>query len=334
MDGAGGRRRAATRAGAARRRRGRRRRGLRVRARADAGSVIGDDPMLLCLPAGHRLSAQAEIDLADLAGELWFGGDGCPSVAGAGRAVPRRRLHAGVQPAPDPRLRSDAGPGRDPRPRRPDPGAGARRAAARRRDPPAAARAAPAHAALRAAPRHIRSAERFGDELRAALVWPVNRVAGCVAPTTRPAVRRILDQTVNGGLAPSSTSSPGISFTSVHAQVAPRCCERLGERARRARRRRRPARGTRFTSPSRLGAGQSQRRVGGESRRDVARRRGRRDRPSPSSPVPLARRGEPAASGSFTCARPREASCRTCGPIAPARSVADRRTRDARARRG
>ena len=45
-----------------------------------AGSLIGEDPMLLCVPVGHRLAAQAEIDLPDLAGELWVGGDGCPSV--------------------------------------------------------------------------------------------------------------------------------------------------------------------------------------------------------------------------------------------------------------
>ncbi|HWM10197.1 MAG TPA: LysR family transcriptional regulator [Solirubrobacteraceae bacterium] len=44
------------------------------------GELIGEDPMLLCLPAGHRLAGQAEIDLVDLAGEQWFGGEGCPSV--------------------------------------------------------------------------------------------------------------------------------------------------------------------------------------------------------------------------------------------------------------
>jgi DNA-binding transcriptional LysR family regulator len=44
------------------------------------GDLIGQDPMLLCLPAGHRLAARAEIDITDLAGEQWFGGDGCPSV--------------------------------------------------------------------------------------------------------------------------------------------------------------------------------------------------------------------------------------------------------------
>ena len=41
---------------------------------------IGEDSMLLCLPAGHRLAGRAEIDVAELAGEQWFGGDGCPSV--------------------------------------------------------------------------------------------------------------------------------------------------------------------------------------------------------------------------------------------------------------
>jgi DNA-binding transcriptional LysR family regulator len=44
------------------------------------GSLIGEDPMLLCLPAEHPLAASAEIDVADLAGELWVGGEGCPSV--------------------------------------------------------------------------------------------------------------------------------------------------------------------------------------------------------------------------------------------------------------
>ena len=45
-----------------------------------AGSVIGEDPMLLCLPAGHRLASHAVIDVARLAGEQWVGGEGCPSV--------------------------------------------------------------------------------------------------------------------------------------------------------------------------------------------------------------------------------------------------------------
>ena len=44
------------------------------------GELIGQDPMLLCLPADHRLAGQEEIDIADLAGEQWFGGDGCPSI--------------------------------------------------------------------------------------------------------------------------------------------------------------------------------------------------------------------------------------------------------------
>ena len=44
------------------------------------GDLIGSDPMLLCLPAGHRLGAREEIDIAELSGEQWFGGEGCPSV--------------------------------------------------------------------------------------------------------------------------------------------------------------------------------------------------------------------------------------------------------------
>jgi DNA-binding transcriptional LysR family regulator len=44
------------------------------------GAFLGEDPMLLCLPADHRLAARAEIDIAELAGERWFGGDGCPAV--------------------------------------------------------------------------------------------------------------------------------------------------------------------------------------------------------------------------------------------------------------
>jgi DNA-binding transcriptional LysR family regulator len=44
------------------------------------GDLIGADPMLLCLPADHPLAAREEIDIAELAGEQWFGGEGCPSV--------------------------------------------------------------------------------------------------------------------------------------------------------------------------------------------------------------------------------------------------------------
>jgi DNA-binding transcriptional LysR family regulator len=40
------------------------------------GDLIGHDQMLLCLPASHRLAAEREVELADLAGEQWFGGDG------------------------------------------------------------------------------------------------------------------------------------------------------------------------------------------------------------------------------------------------------------------
>jgi DNA-binding transcriptional LysR family regulator len=44
------------------------------------GLLIGEDPMLLCLPALHRLAARVEVDITELAGEQWVGGDGCPSV--------------------------------------------------------------------------------------------------------------------------------------------------------------------------------------------------------------------------------------------------------------
>jgi DNA-binding transcriptional LysR family regulator len=45
------------------------------------GELIGEDPMLLCLPASHPLAGRSpEIDIVDLAGEEWVGGDGCPSV--------------------------------------------------------------------------------------------------------------------------------------------------------------------------------------------------------------------------------------------------------------
>jgi DNA-binding transcriptional LysR family regulator len=63
--------------------------GLLTRRRADVAvlydyeasggeDVIWREPVFLCLPAGHRRAATAEVDLADLAGEAWFGGDGCP----------------------------------------------------------------------------------------------------------------------------------------------------------------------------------------------------------------------------------------------------------------
>jgi DNA-binding transcriptional LysR family regulator len=44
------------------------------------GELIGHDPMRLCLPAGHPLAARPEVDIADLAEELWLGGEDCPSV--------------------------------------------------------------------------------------------------------------------------------------------------------------------------------------------------------------------------------------------------------------
>lgn len=47
---------------------------------AGPGELIGYDPMLLCLPADHPLAERDEIHITELAGERWFGGDGCPSV--------------------------------------------------------------------------------------------------------------------------------------------------------------------------------------------------------------------------------------------------------------
>jgi len=44
------------------------------------GELVGDDPVLLCLPGGHRLAEEDEVELADLSGELWFGSDACPWV--------------------------------------------------------------------------------------------------------------------------------------------------------------------------------------------------------------------------------------------------------------
>ena len=58
------------------------------------GDLIGYDPMLLCLPADHPLAAREEIDIAELAGEQWFGGEGCPSVP----AVVELALAAGFTP--------------------------------------------------------------------------------------------------------------------------------------------------------------------------------------------------------------------------------------------
>jgi DNA-binding transcriptional LysR family regulator len=44
------------------------------------GELIGDDPMLLCLPVSHPLASHEEIDVGELSGEEWVGGEGCPSV--------------------------------------------------------------------------------------------------------------------------------------------------------------------------------------------------------------------------------------------------------------
>jgi DNA-binding transcriptional LysR family regulator len=69
------------------------------------GDLIGEDPMLLCLPADHRLVARAEIDAAELAGELWVGGDDCPSVP----ALVELCLGAGFTPAFSPLQTHDYG---------------------------------------------------------------------------------------------------------------------------------------------------------------------------------------------------------------------------------
>jgi len=45
------------------------------------GDLIGYDPMLLCLPAGHPLTELEDVDLAELAGERWFGGETCPWIS-------------------------------------------------------------------------------------------------------------------------------------------------------------------------------------------------------------------------------------------------------------
>jgi DNA-binding transcriptional LysR family regulator len=44
------------------------------------GDLLGEDPVLLCLPAGHPLAAREEVELVDLAGERWFGREDCPWV--------------------------------------------------------------------------------------------------------------------------------------------------------------------------------------------------------------------------------------------------------------
>ena len=113
------------------------------------GDLIGFDPMLLCLPAGHRLAAREEIDIAELSGEQWFGGEGCPSVP----ALVELCRAAGFTPEFSPIQTHDYGAMQ---------GLIATQglvglipalalvgAPARRDDPPAAARASPAAIALR-----------------------------------------------------------------------------------------------------------------------------------------------------------------------------------------
>ena len=66
----------------------------------DAGHLdllqLLDDPLLVALPAGHRLARRSVLRLADLAGESWIEGypDGSATLADAGR-------HAGFRPRVD-----------------------------------------------------------------------------------------------------------------------------------------------------------------------------------------------------------------------------------------
>ena len=77
------------------------------------GSLIGEDPMLLCLPAGHRLAARTEVDVTDLAGEQWVGGDGCPRCPpwSSSAAPPAsRRRSARSRPTTTERCRASSRP--------------------------------------------------------------------------------------------------------------------------------------------------------------------------------------------------------------------------------
>ena len=133
------------------------------------GGLIGEDPMLLCLPAGHRLAARAEIDIAELAGEQWVGDDGCPSV----QPLVELCRAAGFTPTFSPLQTHDYNamqglvathglvgliPSLALTARRP-----------RRGDPPAPAGAARPHAPLRGRRRVHPAAERFGEDVRAAM---------------------------------------------------------------------------------------------------------------------------------------------------------------------
>jgi DNA-binding transcriptional LysR family regulator len=50
---------------------------------SDGGEdVIWHEPVFLCLPAGHPLASEPEVNLGDLAAERWFGSEGCPCAPG------------------------------------------------------------------------------------------------------------------------------------------------------------------------------------------------------------------------------------------------------------
>jgi DNA-binding transcriptional LysR family regulator len=67
------------------------------------GDVVWHEPVLLCLPAGHRLSEHDEIELAELAGEAWFGAPDRPWAP----ALLEQCRAAGFTPAFSPLRSSD-----------------------------------------------------------------------------------------------------------------------------------------------------------------------------------------------------------------------------------
>jgi DNA-binding transcriptional LysR family regulator len=73
--------------------------------RAAGDDVIWHEPVFLCLPAAHPLATAAEVELADLAGERWFGSDGCPWVP----ALVEQCRSAGFTPVFSPFLTHDYG---------------------------------------------------------------------------------------------------------------------------------------------------------------------------------------------------------------------------------
>jgi DNA-binding transcriptional LysR family regulator len=89
-------------------------RGLLARGKADVAvlydyepgggdDVIWREPVFVCLPTGHRLAGEAEVQLADLAGDAWFGGDACPWAP----ALVQQCRAAGFTPAFSPLLSHD-----------------------------------------------------------------------------------------------------------------------------------------------------------------------------------------------------------------------------------